>query len=182
MTPTFYHFFYHLKWHHHLIFYISFLINLYPFTLAQEIKSIFRAWTHFGLIFTYQPSHHFHPNFSNLIRSFSLLGLFLFTHQASTHERKKQFHFDGGSTLMAKLGLPFPFPIFSQIFIFFIPSFPPTKPTTKETSHTRLLQGTLKGAFSNRVQTTKQPILIGGFFRYVLAPFSDALTCEWIVS
>jgi len=173
LTPIFYHFFYHLRWHHRVAFYISFLIIFYTFTLVQKIENISRELAHFGLIFTYQASHHFHPNFSNLICSLFLFGLFLFTHQASTHKRKKQFHFDSGSRETKST-------IFVSYFhpnICFLRSFPSTKPTTKETSHTRLLQGTLKWAFSNRVQTTKQPISIGVFFRYVLAPFSDALTC-----
>jgi len=135
LTPTFYHFFYHLIWHHCVAFYVSFLINFYIFALALEIENISRVWVHFGLIFTYQASHHFHLIFSHSIRSFSLFGLFLFTHQASTHERKKQFHFGGGSPLMEKLGLPFSFPIFTQIFFFFVPSHPRSLPPRKPPIH-----------------------------------------------
>jgi len=140
-------------------FYVSFLINFYTFALALEIESISRAWVHFGLIFTYQASHHFHLIFSHSIylkfsysiRSFSLFGLFLFTHQASTHERKKQFHFGSGSPFMAKLGLPFSFPIFTQIF-FFLRSFPPTKPTTKM----KLLLPPVGGGLVGEKEQTKQ--------------------------
>jgi len=89
LISTFYHFFYHLKWHHYVAFYILFLINLYTFTLVQEIERVSRAWIHFGLIFTYQPSHHFYPNFSNLIHSFLFVWFAPF-HLPSLHSREEE--------------------------------------------------------------------------------------------
>jgi len=135
LTPIFYYFFYHFKWHHHVAFYISFLINLYTFTLAHMRLKEYFARGHILVSFSPTNPPTISPQFfkPHSFISLSLVCSFSSTKTPPTRGRSNfiwRWLSFNGETRSA---------IFISYFhanIFFLPSFPPMKFTTKETSHT----------------------------------------------